>query len=250
MSNPRSALTDAPLVSVVIPVYNGARFLADAIESVLEQNYQALEVIVVDDGSTDDSADIARRYAPDVVCHRQTNQGTGAARNVGVNLSRGEFVGGLDADDLWAEGRLVRQLQGFADHPTADIVTGHVAQFVSPEMDERTAAAIRNPLEPVPGYSVGAMLIRRDAARRIGPFPTHWHVGQDMAWLMRAREAELEFVMLLDVVMLRRLHDRNKGLTHKRFLRERLHIVKEALERRRSLVQRGEAGGPDPDADR
>jgi len=94
------------------------------------------------------------------------------------------------------------------------------------------------------------MLIRRDAARRIGPFPTHWHVGQDMAWLMRAREAELEFVMLLDVVMLRRLHDRNKGLTHKRFLRERLHIVKEALERRRSLVQRGEAGGPDPDADR
>ena len=94
-------------VSVVIPVHDGERYLAAAIESVLEQTLPPAEVIVVDDGSTDSSVQVAERYAPQGVrCHSQANAGGGAARNRGVALSEGDFIAFLDADDLWELGKL------------------------------------------------------------------------------------------------------------------------------------------------
>src|SRR5258708_3362172 len=89
-----------PPVSVIIPCYNGRRFLSQAIDSVLVQTIVPGEIIVVDDGSTDDSAEVAESYGPPVRVIRQANQGESAARNVGIAAARGDYLLFLDADDL------------------------------------------------------------------------------------------------------------------------------------------------------
>ena len=104
-------------VSVVIPCYNGASFLRETIDSVLNQTHPALEVIVVDDGSTDDSAAIAASYGPPVRVIRQKNQGQSAARNRGMDEAQGEWVGLLDADDRWVPNKLERQFDALRDAP-------------------------------------------------------------------------------------------------------------------------------------
>jgi glycosyltransferase involved in cell wall biosynthesis len=103
--------TDTPAVSVVIPCYNGARFLRETLASVARQTSPAAEVIVVDDGSTDDSGAIAESFAPLVRVVRQPNRGESAARNRGIDLAAGDWVALLDADDVWEPQKLQRQVE-------------------------------------------------------------------------------------------------------------------------------------------
>src|SRR4029079_2498347 len=105
-----------PLVSVIVPVYNGERYLREALESVFAQTYRAIEVIVVDDGSPDDSGTIGQSF-PEVRYIHQTNQGVAAARNNGIEAARGEFFAFLDQDDLWVPEKLNVQVEYFLGHP-------------------------------------------------------------------------------------------------------------------------------------
>ena len=139
-----------PLVSVIIPVYNREKYLAEAIESVLAQTYRPIEVIVVDDGSTDGSADIAKRFGSPVRYYFQPNSGAGAARNRGIAVARGSFLAFLDSDDLWVEDKLTHQMAAFERHSDVDIVSGHVRQFYSPELSEHTMEKIRCPDALIP----------------------------------------------------------------------------------------------------
>jgi glycosyltransferase involved in cell wall biosynthesis len=104
-----------PLVSVVIPNYNCGRFLAETLESVFAQTYPAVDVIVVDDGSSDDSLEVLARYAGRVRVVQQSNQGVSAARNAGIRESRGELVALLDGDDLWHPEKLAKQVALFTN---------------------------------------------------------------------------------------------------------------------------------------
>jgi glycosyltransferase involved in cell wall biosynthesis len=108
---------DAPAVSVIIPAYNSAAFIAEAVESVRAQTFGDHEVIVVDDGSSDGTEEVVRRLGAGVRYHRQPNQGPAAARNAGIGLSRGDLVCFLDADDLWMPEKLARQTAFMAAHP-------------------------------------------------------------------------------------------------------------------------------------
>jgi len=99
-----------PLISVIIPVYNGERYLAEAIESALAQTWEPVEIIIVDDGSTDGSADVASRFASSVKYDLQPHAGPGAARNRGARLARGDYLAFLDADDLWLKEKLKLQM--------------------------------------------------------------------------------------------------------------------------------------------
>src|SRR5262245_52729040 len=99
-----------PEVSVVVPTYNSARYLGAAVESVLEQSDRDLEVLVIDDGSRDETPDVMARYGPPVRYLRQENQGVSAARNHGLELASGRYVAFLDADDTWLPGKLNKQL--------------------------------------------------------------------------------------------------------------------------------------------
>lgn len=103
-------------VSVVIPAYNAARFLRETLQSVLAQTSAPLEVLVVDDGSTDDTARIAQSFGPPVRCLNQENQGLSRARNAGIRAARGDWIALLDADDLWLPRKLERQIERLRQH--------------------------------------------------------------------------------------------------------------------------------------
>lgn len=230
-----------PLVSVVVPVYNGERYLAEALESVLAQTYRPLELIVVDDGSTDGSADAGKRFGPQLRYSWQPHSGAGAARNRGVDLARGDFLAFLDADDLWVETKLALQMAAFEVDPELDMVFGHVQQFLSPDLTDKAMSRLRYSAEAVPGYVPSAMLIRRDAFLRVGPFESHWQLGEPMDWYIRALERGLKGLMLPEVVARRRLHADNLGLRERGGQGDYLRILKASLDRRR----RSSALGPE-----
>jgi glycosyltransferase involved in cell wall biosynthesis len=224
-----------PLVSVVLPVHNGERYLEDALVSVLAQTYQPAEVIVVDDGSADASADIAASLG--VRCIRQPRGGTAAARNAGLAAARGACIAHMDADDLWEPRKLELQVAALAGDPGLDAVGGHLVEFFSPELDAESRTRMRPPRGPMPGHLLQAMLIRRESHERVGPFETRWQVAQDMSWYMRAVEAGFRIRVLPDLVLKRRLHGRNKGIVERDRSGQRLEILKAALDRRRGMTE-------------
>src|SRR5262249_38672414 len=123
------------LVSVVVPVYNGERHVAEALESIRTQSHGAIEVLVVDDGSTDGTPSVVERAG--VAYVRQERSGPAAAVNRGIALARGSLIGFLDADDRWRPDKLTLQMRAFAADSTLDAVFGHIEHFHSPELDEQ-----------------------------------------------------------------------------------------------------------------
>jgi glycosyltransferase involved in cell wall biosynthesis len=227
-----------PGVSVIVPVYNGARYLAEALESALGQTCPPHEVIVVDDGSTDDSARIAAHFQAQFgtalrYCY-QENRGTGAARNRGAEIATGTNLAFLDHDDIWLPRKLEFQQEALAIHPEWDGVFGLVDQWRgAPDL----AAS-----PPLAGVIPSALLIRHDAFWRVGMFETHWQVGEWVSWYARAMELELGLPVLPEVVARRRLHDRNSGLLYYDARVVYTRILRASLARRR-LAPKGEADG-------
>jgi glycosyltransferase involved in cell wall biosynthesis len=219
-----------PLVSAVIPVYNGEPFLAEAIDSALAQSRPPHEVIVVDDGSTDASGKVAAAYGGVVRVHRQPNRGIGAARNAGIELTRGGCLAFLDADDRWEADKLERQVAALEADPALEMVFGHIAQFRA-GADGATEAVSA----PRPGPLAVTMLVRREALLRVGPFPEDVVVSEFLIWLARARRLGLRETMLPEVVAGRRLHDANNGLVNRRGIEEYPRVFKDLLDARRSV---------------
>src|SRR5436305_3914257 len=138
-------MTTRPLISVMVGVYNAERYLAEAIDSVFDQSYRPLELIVVDDGSDDGSGDVAQRYGAALKYARQENAGNGSARNHAVQLASGQLFAFLDADDRFVPGKLDLQLAALEADPKLDMVFGHVREFVSPELTDAESATVRPP---------------------------------------------------------------------------------------------------------
>src|SRR5262245_14462630 len=157
-------------ISVVIPVYNGAPYLGKAIKSVLRQSIPVLEVIVVDDGSTDDSADVAGSFGEPVRVVQQANSGPAAARNSGIQHAGGDFLAFLDADDLWTEQKLEWQLRALRQPPYPDVVYGMAEEFHSEELDDTARRSIRALKSIQVAHVAGAMLISSENFHRVGLF--------------------------------------------------------------------------------
>ncbi len=225
------------LVSVIIPVYNSEKYLAEAIESVLAQDYRPVEIIILDDGSTDNSADIAGSYASSVRYYYQPNNGLAAAQNKGLMISHGSYCSFLDSDDIWVPDKLTRQIHSFNDNPELDMVFGQVQQFQSPELDYKMIPQDEGSI--VPGYSTGAMLIKRDSFFRVGLFETKWHVGDFVDWYLKAAEMGLKSNMLPKVVMKRRIHGKNMGIRERKHQADYVRILKASLDRRRKTYSEG-----------
>lgn len=218
-----------PRVSVVIPVFNGERFLRQAIESVLAQDDVPLEVLVVDDGSTDRSGEIAAAFGAPVRGLAQPHAGIAAARNTGIRAARGDFLAFLDADDLWTPGRLRAQLDRLAADAAIDCIFGIVEHFRDPAASMRFD--VRGP-ERAPGLLPGAMLVRRAAFMRVGLFDEARRLGEFVEWQLRAEELGLRRTFVPMVVLRRRIHDAN---TTARLAAERgeyLRVLRTVLRRR------------------
>ena len=225
------------LISVIIGVYNAEPYLAEALDSVLTQDYKPLELIVVDDGSTDGSGDVAQRY-PQVRYIQQANGGNGAARNTGIEAATGDFLAFLDADDRFTDGKLSLQMRVLEEDETLDMVFGHVQEFVSPELDDATRATIRAATAmPVPWTAPNLMLIRRASFDKVGLFSTAVRVGVTVDWFARAAEAGLRHRVLSETVLERRIHTQNNGLRERDSRSQYLQVLKAALDRRRAAAE-------------
>jgi len=198
----------ASLAAVVIPVHNGARFLADALASVVDQQLD-LEVVVVDDGSTDESAQIALGLG--VTCIRQPQRGPASARNAGIAASTAPLLVFLDADDLIPAGTIASQLAYLADHPNADGVMG-MQRY---EVLDGVALPDWAVADKVGGSDersrpmVFASMIRRSAFDRVGCFDPRFRLNEDGDWLMRANEVGVVMDLVSDIVRVRRIHGAN-----------------------------------------
>jgi glycosyltransferase involved in cell wall biosynthesis len=225
---------DGAQVTVMIGVYNGARYLAEAIESVLAQTHPVSQLVVVDDGSDDESGAIAEAYGPPVVTIRQENGGMAASRNTAVGAARGDFFAFLDADDRFRPDKIDRQLATFDEDPELDVVYGHVTEFVSPELDGPALELLRAPRHDLPWPTPNLMLVRRESFFRVGLFSTELKVGIGVDWHARSNECGLRSAIPPVVVLERRLHAENNGIRQRQLKPQYLHVLKAALDRRRA----------------
>ena len=225
-----------PLVSVIIPFYNHEKYLSEAIDSVLAQDYKPYELILVDDGSIDGGRAIAESYSEAKVIS-QANAGTGPARNRGLQESHGEFVAFLDADDLWTPNKLSLQMAAFSADPTLDIVTGYVQQFydagLGPQFEKNRLRG-----EPQIGYSPIAILLKRDVFDKLGFFHDNL-VAEFISWFMRVNEVGCRIHTIPDLVAYRRIHGENISLRLKNEKNKLIvRLLKESIDRRRDQTIR------------
>jgi len=224
-------------ISVIIPVFNTEKYLAEAIESVLSQTLKPTEIIVVDDGSTDKSIEVARQFEPLVRIISQVNKGAGAARNTGIQEASGDFLAFLDADDFWTENKLELQLSYLRNNPKTDMVFGYVEQFISPELPDEHKSKLNLELGKMQGFVAGAMLIKKATFLKSGLFNEKLELGEFIDWFSRAKDLGLTFHVMDEIVLKRRIHTTNMGIYKKQHLKDYTTLLREAIARKRAQNQ-------------
>jgi glycosyltransferase involved in cell wall biosynthesis len=219
-------MAKAPM-SVIIPVRDGAKFIGEALQSIYEQTCQPEEVIVIDDGSTDDTPAEVRRFA-EVRYIRQPALGDLHAKNHGVRAAGKPYLAFLDADDLWPPRRNEIQVGAFAEDPRLDFVYGLVIQFAG-----SPAEAVIQSGDATPARLFGSVTIRRDSLSKVGPFATDWRVGGLVEWWTRVADVGLRGKCVPELALLRRIHDSNLGRTVKEPMRDYLSVLHAVVNRRR-----------------
>ncbi len=197
-------------VSCIIPVFNGERFLHEAISSVLTQTIPPHQIIIVDDGSTDTTAQIIASFGDRVEHITQANQGPAAARNAGLDRATGDFIAFQDADDIWLPEKLECQLVHLLDDDDAIACICLVRNFWEEELREEAAAAqSTRHVQPIAGYVFQAMLARRSAFTSIGRLDESLRVAEDVDWFDRARASGHRISLLEQTLVRRRYHEAN-----------------------------------------
>lgn len=222
-----------PRVSVVIPSLNGARFIAQSLESVRSQTFKPLETIVVDGGSTDGTAEIARSFEG-VRFIRQSGRGISGAYNTGIAEARGELIAFNACDDFWTLDKLAIQVDHLLRNPHVEFATAHVRYFVEPGLP--TPANLRPELlrGPQPGRIMETLLARRSVFERVGGLNEAFAIAMDVDWYSRCGDAGVSMTMLPDVLLHRRVHGSNNSMNTAGNNREILAAMRRSLERKRS----------------
>ncbi len=224
-----------PLVSVVIPSYNYGRFVTEAVDSVLAQTYPAVEVIVVDDGSTDDTRERLRPYQGRIRYLFQENAGLSAARNTGIRAASGPVVGLLDADDVWHPRKLEVQMRYLASHPDVGLlasahITGPLAWDGAIDLDQEPKVE-RIRLEDLvvrTSFSPSSVLLRQECLQSVGLFDTALRSVEDRDMWLRVA-ARFAVVKLLVPLCWYRLHGGNMSSAAARMEENELRVLHKAF---------------------
>jgi len=219
-------------VSVVMPAFNAEKYISEALDSVSHQSFPAAEIIVVDDGSTDSTREIVERYRRIRYVY-QENAGVAAALNRGGLLALSDHIAFISADDVWQPDKLQLQKERLVESPHA-LVFGHMMNFISPDLEPDEALKISCPTDPMPAYSAGTLLTRAETFKKIGLFNPNFKVGEFLDWYGRAKELQIEVVMIDAVVSLRRLHNSNHSKTAIKNHKSYAPALKAILDRRRA----------------
>jgi glycosyltransferase involved in cell wall biosynthesis len=218
-------------ISVIITVFNREIYLREAIASVLGQTRPTDEIIVIDDGSTDGSAEVARSFGPPVRCLSQANGGMCAARNAGLAAARGDLIAFLDSDDLWIETKLEAQSRFLAAHPELDLVFCRMKPFLSPEIDPGQVPPFDD--RELIAHSCSGLLAHREIFDRTGGFNTDLRLGEFIDWFDRAEQQGVRFGVLPELLFMRRVHLGN-SVRDRAAKVDYLHALKRRLDRRRA----------------
>ncbi len=200
---------DNPLVSVIICVYNGAAFLADAIDCVLKQDYPEIELIVVDDGSTDNSAKIAASYPQVKLVSHTVNQGLPRTRNTGIQVAAGEYIAFLDADDFWPPNKINAQVKFHHEHPEYKYSFSMERFFWENIQEEPNWAKKQAFQEDHVAYCAGSMLFHKSLFDIVGQFNPEFRNGDTTEWIFRAKDQGFMGGVVKEVLLFRRIHDHN-----------------------------------------
>jgi glycosyltransferase involved in cell wall biosynthesis len=223
-----------PTISVLIPCFNAERYIGEALESALVQSHAPFEIIVVDDGSTDGSVEIVRRFGARVKCYSQPNGGISVARNAGLSRARGEWIAYLDADDLWPSESLDVRAASLAADISTGLVSGLVEQFASPELSAEEKGRLAVPPGKMRGRLASAMLVRREVFARVGGFDPTIRLGETIDWVAKVDAAGVRSLEIEEVVLHRRVHTTNSTQNGDDLKADYLRVLRAAIERRRS----------------
>lgn len=226
----------APLISCIVPVHNGERFLGEALESILAQTYGRVEIIAVDDGSTDATRTILETYGERVRYVWQANAGPATARNTGIRLARGQFISFLDSDDLWHPEKLARQMARFDASAPLGLCLTRIQNFWMPEVaHEEAAFHDHQRSRAIDGYTSVTLLARRSVFETIGVFDASLKHGDDTDWFLRADARQVPLEIVPEVLVRRRLHASNRSRRWATRSREEyLLMMKKVVDRRRA----------------
>jgi glycosyltransferase involved in cell wall biosynthesis len=224
-------------LSVVLPLFNGSRYVTEAILSIVNQTELPInwELIVVDDKSSDDGparCDVIAQSHPQIQVVRQThNQGVAAARNLGAKLAKYQYLAFIDQDDIWVSNKLSIQLKALAKHPISSYVLGHQEFFIEPGVEIPKWFKEEWRASPQKGFVLGAMLIRTQEFFNIGELNENLILGcDDVDWFARARHRGSIEIVLPEVVLKRRVHDHNAS-ARIAYKHELLHVIRKKLAR-------------------
>ena len=220
-------------VSVIVPVHNGACFITEAISSVADQLYPDIEVIVVDDGSTDDLDEALSRACMPYRLIRQPQRGPAAARNAGIRASSGAWIAFLDVDDLWVPGGLKQLSRDLLLHGGAGLVHGKAITFRQAERGEGQINAF-HPRENYPFY-IGAGLYRRSSFETVGLFDETLTFAEDTDWYWRANEL-IQTIEIPEVVLKVRMHGGNMTANLRQAQLGAFDAMKRLMTRRRQAT--------------
>ncbi len=202
-------MTASPLVSCIIPVFNGERFVAESLDSALEQTYGPIEIVVVNDGSTDGTKAVLDRYGERIKVIDQANAGATAARSVGVEASSGSLLAFLDQDDLWLPEKTEMQIERLAARPGAGICTCMIENFWERELADE-AERLRGTKHHGPRMaSMQGMMISRKVLGRLGGLSSEILHHDVIDILLRARAEGVGIEHVDRVLARRRIHENN-----------------------------------------
>ena len=202
-------MTGRPLVSCVVPVFNCERYLADAVASIEAQTWRPIEIIIVDDGSTDATPSVIARMGERVRALRQDNAGPATARNRGARAAQGDFIAFLDSDDEWLPEKLSVQMARFNARPDLDISLSQAEHWWIPELRDEAETLDERFNSSGSSGGMPVALIRRALFDRIGMLDESLRHLDWTEWLMRAGDSDAVIETLPDILTRRRIHHDN-----------------------------------------
>ena len=204
------------LVSIILPTYNAGDFIHEAITSALNQDYQPIEVIVVNDGSTIDISEKIQPYRNQIQFIETDNQGAASARNTAIKASNGHFLTFLDHDDILMPSAVRLRVEALNSNPDIQLAFGHQQYTYDDVMD----TALREKLEAqygekiVPGELISTLMVSRDDFLQIGYFNTNRNLHDFIEWYGQAKDSGYKVIMLPEVIIKRRIHNNNLSRTY------------------------------------
>lgn len=229
-----SPLSETPLVSVVLPVLNGARFIEAAITSVLEQDWRPLELIVVDGGSTDGTRELlASIVAPEMTVITQIGAGIPNAWNHGIASARGDLVAFLSSDDWWTPGKLTTQIAALLSNPQLLYSIGHFQYHM--EAGCTIPSSFNRELlgRILVGRIMETLVARREAFEIVGMFDERYATAEDVDWYARASERATPHIVVTPIVLMKRIHDANSSSNAATNSPRLLNVLRRSIARRR-----------------